>query len=162
VTSSVGWLGAVVVYLALAIVGWTGQDPSLVSAVYLAMELVALSVIVPLALASLLTGLLTAVVSPWDLFRHYWVVFKLLLNLLATFLLILYLPSIRTFAQVADRPVLSAADLQQLQDPTHTLHAAAAALLLLGATVLAVYKPRGLTRYGWRRQLQDSAPRASV
>ncbi len=32
------------------------------------------------------------------------------------------------------------------------LHAGAALVLLLLATVLAMYKPRGLTRYGWRRQ----------
>jgi len=32
------------------------------------------------------------------------------------------------------------------------LHAAAALLLLLVATVLAVYKPRGMTRYGQRKQ----------
>ncbi len=32
------------------------------------------------------------------------------------------------------------------------LHASLALLLLLVATTLAVYKPRGMTRYGWRKQ----------
>ena len=32
------------------------------------------------------------------------------------------------------------------------LHAGAAVLLLLVATTLAVFKPRGMTRYGWRKQ----------
>jgi hypothetical protein len=32
------------------------------------------------------------------------------------------------------------------------LHAALALRVLLVATTLAVYKPRGMTRYGWRKQ----------
>jgi hypothetical protein len=32
------------------------------------------------------------------------------------------------------------------------LHAALALLVLLVATTLAVYKPRGMTPYGWRKQ----------
>jgi len=39
------------------------------------------------------------------------------------------------------------------------LHAAAALLLLLVATVLAVYKPRGMTRYGQRKQHEHRAKR---
>jgi hypothetical protein len=34
-----------------------------------------------------------------------------------------------------------------------------AGVLLLLATVLAVYKPRGLTRYGWRKQQQERVSR---
>jgi hypothetical protein len=33
-----------------------------------------------------------------------------------------------------------------------------ALVLFLVATVLAVYKPRGMTRYGWRKQHEQRAP----
>ncbi|MGG1556145.1 hypothetical protein [Paenibacillus ferrarius] len=45
---------------------------------------------------------------------------------------------------------LSSSDLRvQIQ---LVVAAGAALLVLLVATTLAVYKPRGLTRYGWRKQ----------
>ena len=58
VTSSVGWLGAVAAFLALAVAGLTSQNAQMVRAAYLAMELTAWFVIVPLSLASPLTGIL--------------------------------------------------------------------------------------------------------
>lgn len=57
VASSVGWVGAVVVFLALAVVGLTSQDAQTVRGAYLVMEPAARYVLVPLAFASLLTGL---------------------------------------------------------------------------------------------------------
>ncbi|MGH3985550.1 MAG: DUF2269 domain-containing protein [Pseudonocardiaceae bacterium] len=152
VTFSVGWLGAVAVYLALAVAGLTSQDAQMVRAAYLMMELSAWFVIVPLALASLLTGLVSSLGTTWGLFRHYWVLFKLLLNILATIVLLLYTQSISYFAGVAAETTLSSADLGDLRNPTHVLHAGAGLLVLLMATTLAVYKPRGMTRYGRRRQ----------
>ena len=49
VTASVGWLGAVVVFLALAIIGLTSQDAQTVRGAYLVMEPAARLVLVPLA-----------------------------------------------------------------------------------------------------------------
>ncbi len=43
------------------------------------------------------------------------------------------------------------ADLQQLRSPSPVVHSAAAIVLLLGAVVLSVYKPKGIARYGQRR-----------
>ncbi len=57
VISSVGWLGTVVSFLALALVGVTSNDNQMVRSAHLAMELIARFVIVPLAIASLVTGL---------------------------------------------------------------------------------------------------------
>jgi hypothetical protein len=51
VTSSVGWLGAVAVFLALAVIGLTSQDAETVRAVYLVMEPAAWFVLAPLAFA---------------------------------------------------------------------------------------------------------------
>lgn len=70
VSSSVGWFGAVAGFLALAVSGLTSRDAQVVRAVYLAMNLIGWSVIVPLSLASLLTGVVQSLGTPWGLFRH--------------------------------------------------------------------------------------------
>jgi hypothetical protein len=89
VTSSVGWLGAVGGFLALAVAGLTSQDVQMVRAAYIATELITWFVIVPLAFASLLTGLVVSLGTQWGLFRHYWVVVKFMLTIGATLLLLL-------------------------------------------------------------------------
>ena len=155
VTASVGWLGAVVAFLALSVAGLTSQDPQTVRGAYLVMELTGWVVLVPLSLASLLTGLVCSLGSIWGLFRHYWVLFKLLINVVATIVLLLYMQTLDYLADVAAAATLSSGELRGLRNPSPTLHAAAALLLLLMATTLAIYKPRGMTRYGQRKQHQQ-------
>ena len=149
VTASVGWLGAVAAFLALAVVGLTSDDAQTVRAVYLAAEPMTWFVLVPLALASLLTGLVQSLGTEWGLFRHYWVVFKLLINVFATAVLLMYTQTVAFFADVAAQP---GADLRELRSPSFVLHASGALLLLIVATTLAVYKPRGVTPFGRRKQ----------
>lgn len=149
VVSSVGWLGAIIAFLCLAIAGMRSQDGQLVRAVYLAAEPLTWFVIVPLAVASLLTGVLQSRVTKWGLLRHYWVLFKLLINVFATIVLLLYTQTVGSLAGTAADP---RADIGELRGPTFVLHSSVALLLLLAATVLAVYKPRGLTPYGRRKQ----------
>lgn len=154
VISSVGWLGAVITVLALATFGVESDDPETVRAVYLAMDLTSWSVLVPLALASLTTGIVQSLGTKWGLMRHYWVVAKLLITLVATVVLLLYTQTLGQLAGVAAQTTRSTEDLAVLQTPSVVLHAGVALLLLLVATVLAIYKPAGLTRYGWRKQLE--------
>ena len=154
VVSSVGWLGAIVAFLALAVAGLTSDDPQLVRGVYLVAEPITWFVIVPFALPSLLTGIVQSLGTTRGLFRHYWVLFKLLIAVVATTVLLLYTQTVGSFADVAAD---SGSDLRELQAPTFVLHSGAALLLLLAATVLAVYKPRGITRYGWRKQQEPPA-----
>jgi hypothetical protein len=151
VTASVGWLGAVVAFLALAVVALTTDDASMLRAVYLTAEPITLFVIVPFAVASLVTGLIQSLGTTWGLFRHYWVVFKFLLNLLATAVLLMYTQTVSYLADVAAQHTT---DLGELRSATFVLHSGGALLVLLTATVLAVYKPRGMTRYGRRKYLQ--------
>ena len=151
VASSVGWLGAIAGFLALAVVGLTSQDAQTVRGAYLVMEPAAWFVLVPLAFASLLTGLVQSLGTTWGLFRHYWVLFKLLINIVATIVLLTYMETFRFMAGVAADP---SADLGAVRNVSPALHAGAALLLLLTATVLSVYKPRGVTPYGQRRLRQ--------
>jgi hypothetical protein len=48
-----------------------------------------------------------------------------------------------------------ARDLAAIRNPSPLLHAVLASLILLVATVLAIYKPQGVTRYGRRKQLEE-------
>jgi hypothetical protein len=70
----------------------------------------------------------------------------------ATIVLLLYMQTLDYLADVAGKATLSSGELHGLRNPSPTLHATAAFLLLLVATTLAIYKPRGMTRYGQRKQ----------
>ena len=156
VTASVGWLGAVAGFLALAIAGLTSQDPQRVRAAYLAMELTGWYVIVPLSLASLITGLVQSLGTPWGLFRHYWVLIKLLINACASVLLLVHMKPTSYLAGAAATTTLSSADLRGVRIQL-VADAAAALAILLVATVLSVYKPRGMTAYGRRKLREERA-----
>jgi len=153
ITSSVGWLGAVAGFEALAIAGLASQDALMVRTAYLAMKLIAWFVIVPLAFTSLLTGLVMSLGGKWGLFRHYWVLVKFLINTLAVILLLLHTRLISYVANAAAEKTLFSSDLR---GPRIQLVAigGAALLALLVATTLAVFKPRGMTPYGQRKQQQ--------
>jgi hypothetical protein len=156
VTSSIGWMGAVACFLALAIAGLTGGEDNAARAAYVAMKITTWAVIVPLCLASLLTGLIESLLTPWGLFRHYWVIAKLVLTTLATVVLLAHTQPIGRLALAAANGTLGA-DLHSVRVQL-LVDAAAALFVLLVTTVLAIYKPRGLTRYGWRKQHEWKVP----
>ena len=147
VASSVGWLGAVVAYLALVVAALTDDNPQIVPAAALAMERIGWLVLVPLSIASVLTGLIQALGTPWGLFRHYWVVFKLLLTAVATIILLLHMPTVSLLAEV----IVDANNAHAHGLRGELVHAGGGLLLLLVTTTLSVYKPQGLTPYGLRR-----------
>ncbi len=151
VTSSVGWLGAVGAFLALAVAGLTSQDTQMVRATYLAMELTGWFVIVPLSLASLPTGLVMSLGTEWGLFRHYWVLAKLLITVLATILLLVHMQPVGHLARIVAETTLASGELAGLRVQL-VADAGAALLALLVATALSVYKPRGMTPYGRHKQ----------
>lgn len=156
ITTSVGWIGAVIVFLALAVVGLTSQDAQTVRGAYVVMEPAGWYVLVPLALGSLITGIVQSLATSWGLLRHYWVLFKLLINVVATIVLLLYMQTLGYLAGIAADST-SFADDSSLRSPSPMIHASAALLLLLVAVTLSVYKPRGMTRYGQRRQHEQRA-----
>src|SRR5215211_4234739 len=147
---SVVWIGSVDGYIALDVSAATSQDAQTLRAAYLAMESIAWYVIVPLALASLLSGLLMSLGTKWGLFRHYWVLISLLLTIIATFVLLAETQTISYFAEIAADPTTSSDDLRALGSTL--FHSVSGTVVLLVILVLNVYKPRGMTRYGWRKQ----------
>jgi len=151
VTLSVGWLGAVVAYLALAIVGLTTSDAEMARASYLSMETIGWFVIVPFSVATLLAGLVESLGTPWGLFRHWWVLLKFLLTTGATIVLLRHMPIVSRMSGLAREMTMSAIDYRTLRTQL-VVHAAGGLLVLLAATVLSVYKPWGMTPYGLRRR----------
>lgn len=151
VTTSVGWAGALAVFLAHAIASLSSRDEQIVRATSLAMGLTAWFVILPLSLASLTTGLVQALGTAWGLVRHYWVLFKLLLTAVATIVLLLKMGPISHLAEVARESTLSSTELVGLRTSL-VVHAAGGLVILLAAVALAIYKPAGLTPYGVRKQ----------
>lgn len=143
VTFSVGWLGAVVAYLSLVIGVMTSSDMPRVQGAWTAMELIGWYAVVPLAVGAFLSGLVLSLGTSWGLFRHYWVVAKLLLTGVATLILLLHMPSVSLQAGGVE---IGHAGLR-----SEFVHAGGGLLVLLTTTILAIYKPRGLTPYGKRK-----------
>ena len=154
ITFSVGWLGAVAVFLALAITGLTTVNPQLAQSTYLAMEVSTECIIVPFCFASLLTGIIQALGTKWGLFKHYWIVVKLFLTFLMTVLLMLHLQPISYLAGVASEA--SFYNTNQAVSVIDLIKKAGAALLgLLATTTISIYKPWGKILY--KQQANEQA-----
>jgi len=149
-TLSIGWLGAVAAYVALDVAAATSDRGQTLRAAYIGMELIALRVIVPLAVASLVTGVVISLGTKWGLVRHYWVLISLVLTIIAIGVLLIETRTIRSLGQVAREPTSSTEALRALG--TTLVHSIGGTLVLLVILVLNIYKPRGMTSYGWRKQ----------
>jgi hypothetical protein len=168
---SVGWVGAVLAYLVLVVAAMTGQGDQTLRSAWISMELIGWYLIVPLALTSLLTGLVMSLCTPWGLFRHYWVLTSLALTIVATVVLLAHMPTVSFFAKVAAGTV--PANVSELRGALRgeLLHAGFGVLLLLVIQALNVYKPQGMTAYGRQsvsraalplRSTDDARPRPSL
>lgn len=156
-TVSVGWIGVVVAYLALGISAANSTDVETVRAAWTAMELLGWFVIVPLALASLVTGVIMALGTKWGLFRHYWVLISFGLTLFSTIVLVLHMPTVSRTADIAR--TVEGARLEALGGDL--AHPGIGLVILLFVQVLNIYKPQGHTRYGWRKQQEEYRPTLS-
>lgn len=114
------------------------------------MQLIIWNAIFPLALASVLIGVVNALVTPWGLFRHYWELVKLLLTNFATIILLQEAQVVSGLAHTA------AASIDPRVLPGTLVHSVGGLLVLHVIAAVAVFKPRGITRYGWRKQHEQS------
>ncbi len=110
-----------------------------------------LYVIVPPAFLSLLTGLVMALGTKWGMFRHYWVLYSLVLTIVATVVLILHMPTVSFLADAAQKA--EGGTLESLGGDL--LHPGLGLVVLLVILGLNVFKPQGLTRYGRRKQYEQ-------
>jgi hypothetical protein len=150
---SVGWIGAAAAYVALNVPALTAGEQA-TRAAYLMMPVVADYALVPLAIATVTTGIALALGTRWGLLQHYWVTVSLAVTLFAATILVLHLPAINELAVVAADPE---GDVSALGGDL--LHSVGGLVVLGVPLALNVVKPRGLTRHGWR--MQQSRRRAS-
>ena len=157
IVASVGWVGAVAGFLALALAGLASSNAQLVRASYIAMNLIYRSVVVPLGLASLTTGVVSSLGTEWGLVRHYWVLVKLLVTVPAVFLMLVHVQPVERMAEAAASETWSGVDPAELRIQL-MVYAATALQVLLVATALSTYKPRGKTPYATRELQEWSVP----
>jgi hypothetical protein len=162
ITFSVGWIGSVAAFLVLNIARLASHDLEIVRGAYVSMNLLGLYIIVPLSIASLLTGLVQSLGTSWGLFRQYWTVAEFVLTIGATILLLTHYTLIaRAARRVLASPTGTMPDLGQAGREL-LVKAGLAILVLLITTALSIYKPWGFTEYGRRitqrrRLVQDTA-----
>lgn len=148
ITVAVGWVGAVIAYLALVVGAWTSADAQIIRAAWIGMELIGWYVLVPLAVTTLGTGIVMGIGTRWGLFGHYWVVFSFVLTVLATLVLVGHMPTVSSYAEIA----AEAAPASRAGLAGELLHAGSGLAVLLLIVGLNVYKPHGLTPYGQQKQ----------
>ncbi|RAY16704.1 DUF2269 domain-containing protein [Actinomadura craniellae] len=144
---SAGWLGLDLGLLALGIAALASGDPALVHGAYLAMELLGDTLLVPIGLLALLTGLALALGTVWGLFRHYWVAVKFVLTVVALTASTFALRSGLHEAAAAVRtgePVPGGVAADLVVGPSVAL------TLYVVMTGLSILKPWGRTRWGRR------------
>ena len=159
VGSSVGWLGAVIAFLAVSMIGMNSTDSFIVRAAIVALAWVGWYVIVPLAIGSTLTGVLLGLLTTWGLWRYYWVVVKTITTVIFLVLLLLHMQPITAAANLAARSDAALTGRLEGVREQFVVHAGAAAVALLLLVALSVFKPKGLTGYG-RRRLERAERRA--
>lgn len=149
---SVGWMGAAAAYLVVAATALASNDPARMRAAYSTLELLGWSVIVPLCFAALVSGLVQSLGTPWGLFRHYWVVAKLVLTAAATGVLLAHMPAVSHAASLAAEGLSAPATRHGSVPASLVVHAAGGLAVLLAITTVSVFKPWGLTPWGrhWR------------
>ena len=136
----------------MAVVGLASGSEPMVRGAYLAMQVTAWFVILPLAVVAVASGVVSSLTTRWGLFRYYWVVLKLLIALLATGVSLMHLSPIDLLATSAGRTGNLGHDLDQAR-ALMVYASVAAVVVLLALVALSVFKPRGMTAYGWRQRL---------
>jgi hypothetical protein len=143
VVVSVGWLGVVYGKLMLGIAALTAGDADTALGLYAAMQVLNLA-FPPVAVATIVSGVLLSLGTRWGLVRHVWVVVKIVLTF----------GVISTAVGLADRFVVrslpTAPGTAASALPTDLLlwMTAAHLLMLITAAVLSYLKPWGRIR--WR------------
>jgi hypothetical protein len=153
IVCSLGWIGGVVAYLAVGVAAAVTSDELTVRSAWVAMEIIGWYALVPLAVASLATGVVMSVITPWGLLRYYWVVISLLFTVLSTVVLILHMPDVSAITAMA----------RTTEDVGHLgsdlMHPSIGLVVLLVVAVLNTFKPKGMTRRGQRFNRSRAAVR---
>jgi hypothetical protein len=152
VVATVSVLGTDLVLLVLGLSSLNGAD---LRTIYPAAHLVGARLVAPLAVLSLTTGLLLGVLTPWGLFKYWWVTIKLAITTVLTgVVLFVLVPRLGAAANVVSGPAPRL--LTSAERVPFVIAPAAASTLLLLMVVLAIFKP------GWRLRFRRSGETARL
>lgn len=147
VAATVSVLGTDLVLLLLGLASLSGADSR---TIYPAAYLVGARLVAPLAVLSLSTGLLLGILTPWGLFKYWWVTIKLVITVTLTgVVLFVLIPRLGAAAEAVSGPaprLLASAERLPL-----TIAPLLASTLLLLMVALAIFKP------GWRLRFRTRA-----
>ena len=156
VACAVGWLGAAAAFLSLSVAGLRTHDAQTVRAAYVAMDIIIRFVLVPAAVSGVVAGLVLATGTRWGLFRHWWVLLKLLVAVPAALILIGTVGPVSDLAHAVHAAGTGPTELHE--ENMHLLtHAAGGLLVLLVPVARSVVKPFGRTPLEKRSRLRESS-----
>lgn len=145
IISAVGWLGIDVVLGFFVLMTKFSDDPATVAVSYQAMRIFGAWTLLPAGLLCLVTGVVLGLGSRYGVFRHWWVTVKLAVNLILTMLVPIGLLPLLDDAAGYGRQL--AAGHLTLAPPDALIYPPIVSpLALIGAVVLAIYKPWGRIR----------------
>ncbi|MFH8618008.1 DUF2269 domain-containing protein [Streptomyces sp. NPDC017979] len=165
VCAAAGWLGLTLGLLALAVTALTTESTTTVGAAVRSMKVFTDWLVLPLALLTLLSGLVLAVGTPWGLARHRWVVIKFWLTLgTVTASVFALRPGVNEAVETVSENAALASPTDLVAGPIVSLSA------YLFMTVVSILKPWGPTRRGRRlraeissrKTLDERSPRQTV
>jgi hypothetical protein len=149
IVMSVGWVGLLGALVAMEVIALATVNPLERAGIATAMAAMTVWVLVPVVFASMTSGLVLALFTPWGLTRHWWVLAKCGIAVVVTVVaLALLLPQLHQ---------IIAGDGEPIQMLT-LIARSAALLLLLVATGLSVVKPWGKTPRARRTQGAGKRP----
>jgi hypothetical protein len=155
---SVGWLGVVIAKVALKIIAMTTSNPANIGALLFAAGRLSFA-FPPLAILTIVTGVLLSLGTKWGLIQHYWVATKIVL----TFGVIITAVQLGTrIPQPTGQPMDDASILGITSSPATLLMALTIThlVMLVVATILSTYKPWGKTWFARRKAVQPQSERA--
>ena len=147
--SAGAWIGIDVMVAVLVGVGWFSDDPVRQGTAYQALGWFVVWPMLSAGLLSLASGLVLGLGSKWGLVRYWWVLVKLVLNVvLCTLILVALRPGL---PEVVDHGRALATGAASDIDVSFLFFPPAVSLTaLLVASTLAVFKPWGRVRRGHR------------
>ncbi|MFE9533038.1 DUF2269 domain-containing protein [Streptomyces sp. NPDC006691] len=144
VAVSVSWLGLTLGLLALGITAYAADSPGMTEAAYRAMKVFGDWLVLPIALLTLVSGVVLSLGTRWGLARHRWVWIKFWLTLvtlcLSAFLL---------------RPEINGAVAAGVPDTSLVAAPVVSSSAYFFMTAISVLKPWGLTRRGRKHRAES-------
>lgn len=145
---SIAWIGVSSCMVVLSLMGLSFDDPRMVEAIYQALKIFDLTVITITSFTSVASGILLACYTPWGLFKHWWVIIKLVLSLIVfVFAFTLTHPAVLSALETAHAHTVSGPlDVSEDGVPLAILSPVLCSMLLIAA-ILSFAKPWGTVRH---------------